>query len=188
MERTLARRVRELVEEFPAPFGLRPGLSTAEVHALTGRDLTSYVVQAPSLGAYLDQFAAAARSVDVQEELDGLGLELPDGTDPWTDKEFMSVALDVISDFRDVDTVPARVLTAADARASAEEPVAELAADLDDTWLVVDLRGEVPTRFKLLLSERDETVPTRCIGDGTVFAARMRDAGRVADVAARYGP
>ena len=149
-------------------------------------NLTSYAVQAPSLGAYLEQLGAAARSVNVQEELDGLGLELPEGTDPWTDKEFRSVALDVIGDFRNVDTVPARVLTSAAARDSADGPTAELAAGLDDMWLVVDLGGDAPARFTLRLSERDEAVPTRCPGDGTVFAMRMRHPGKVAEVAARH--
>lgn len=149
-------------------------------------NLTSYTHQAPSLHAYLEQLGAAARSVNVQEELDGLGLELPEATDPWTDKEFMAVALDAIVDFRNVDTVPAKVLTAAAARASADGTVAGLAADLDDTWLVVDLRGDVPTRFRLSLSERDEAVPTRCPGDGTVFAMRMRDPAKAVAVAARH--
>jgi hypothetical protein len=146
-------------------------------------DLVYYQVQARSLSAYIDQFADAARSLDVGELVQDLGLE--DEPDPWSDADFRRAVYDHVVDHMARQPEAGRVWRVEPARSSGDATLAEIAGGLDAHWVVVDLRGDTPRRFGLRRGQRDETVEARCTGDGLVFALRMRTPEAADTVAAR---
>ncbi|MGI5149950.1 SMI1/KNR4 family protein [Plantactinospora sp. CA-294935] len=152
-------------------------------------NLLEYQLLATSFDAYLDWYAATARSLDLGEILDDLGLDdLPDDTDPWQHHDVRDAVSVIFDDNLVADPVPARIWTVADAIKGPDACVSECLTDLDDSWLVADLRAGGQPLLRLHYGERDEEVPARCSDDGLVFALRMHSPEEVRQVVQRHRP